>query len=504
MESGPDFFLEVLCLALCSDDIETEKILNNVLTTYHEEVKNGSSLDDELTKFYIRIITELRTTKIDLNNDFEVNTLLLKFEQHPAIQKNPKILERLTFIVANRRSLSSDRITLLKSKIHKWVIWVHGNNNLKKLFRTSQKVISTSDVITQDALMNELLDRAKELTKIYEDNTNTDASIDFIDMTCPHSIKKGIVSYTKKRVDKGFTTGLQGLNDMFGSSQGPVPGEFIGFAALSHHYKSGLLMDIARWIAMLNRPRSTNGKKNAIVFVSLENEIYENMMMMFRSAYINHYGKAPDNLSDTELQDEIRKLFSQNGFTLLIYRKEGDLFGYEEWRKLHDDLHSEYNIVASILDYLGLMRLDDNSDNPAKQRQALICKIKNFANRTGILVATGFQLDTEAERIAASGVTHVVKKFGAVHLADCKAAKRELDFLAFLHLEKNQQGQVFLTIAWAKHKYQVTGDFHKYCAYPFTDTNGILDDINGPRQDVKDIYNAAPTNNDKDIKASLF
>jgi hypothetical protein len=497
MESGPDFFLETLCLAIYSDDLETEKILKSTLETYYNEIKNGSFLNDSITKLYIDIINDILNKNIDLNNKADIHSLLLKIEQNPVFKNNPKLIDRISGIIEERHNIQNSKIEFLKNKIKKWVIWVNGSNNLKKLFRTSQKVINTSDSVIQDALMNELLDRARTLTKTYEDSTTSqDSTIDFIDMSSIESLKRGYDSYKKKRIDTGYTTGLQALNRMFGKSNGPVPGEYIAFAALSHNYKSGMLMDFARWIAMYNEPRIENNKPAVIVFISLENEIYENMMMWFRSAYEQYYGSIPDTISEIEIMEKTAELYGKRGFKLLVYRKEGDLFGYNEWRSLHEELKEKYTIVASICDYDGLMKLsDDGKDNNAKLRQELLCKKKNYCNRNSILGITGLQLDTEADRIASSGVTNVVRKFGSAHLSDCKSAVKELDFLAFMHIEKGLNGHSYLTVKWAKHKYQITPDKYKYFAYRFDEKRGIVDDINGTDNSVMDIYSDSGMDN---------
>jgi hypothetical protein len=490
MESGPEFFLEVLCLTIYSNDLDSENIVASAVKTYYDEVAKGTALNDELTKFYMSIITDVTNKNVNLSSKADVEALLIKLEQHPMVKQSPKIVERIGTLIAERANVSDHTIKHLKQKVKKWIIWVNGNNSLKKLFRTSQKVINTSDTVIQETLMNELLDRSRELTKTYEDTASTeDASVDFIDMSCAKSLKRGFDSYKKKRIDTGYTTGLQSLNRMFGRSQGPVPGEFIGFAALSHHYKSGILMDFARWMALYNEPRKENGKQAAIVFISLENEIYENMMMWFKSAYTQHYGEPPDGLSETEIINKTAELYSKRGYKLLVYRKEGDLFGYNEYRALLEELADKYTINSAILDYAGLMALPaDGKDNNAKLRQELLCKMKNYANRNNILTITGFQLDTEADRIATSGTTNVVKKFGSAHLSDCKSAVKEMDFLAFMYIEKGLNGQSYLTVKWAKHKYQTTPDKHKYFAQRFEEGVGIVDDINGLDRSVVDIY----------------
>lgn len=500
MDSGPDFFLEVFCLAIYGSDAESEAVVDNVLLTYNDEVDKGSTLDGELTKFYIKLIGDIKSGDTDLDNAAEVETLLLKFEQHESIKDNPKILSRIEKIIANRINITDSRVDRLKVKIKRWLLWVNGNRKLKRLFHTSQKVTSTSDTMVQDLLFGELISYAKDLTKTYEDMpASSSVAIDYIDMSCPNSVKRGLESYKRKRVVKGFKLGLQGVGKMFGGSNGPVPGEYGAIAALSHHYKSGLLMDFARWLTVLNTPRVLGNKPAAIVFISLENEIYENLMMMFKAAYSNHHGHLPDDLSDDAVTTEVNKIFASKGYKLMLYRKDGDEFGYDEWKALHEEISEKYTINASILDYVGLMALDENSrDNTAKQRQQMVGKLKNYCNRSSIFGLTGLQLEGEAERLAASGVTNVVKKFTGLHLADSKGVRRELDFLIFGHIETNHLDVPYFTMYMNKHKYvHDTPSADKYCAYPFVKDIGLQDDIGKPFAGTKDIYSDGGAMNDQ-------
>ncbi len=507
MDTGPDFFLEVFCLAIYGKDAESENIVKSVLDTYKDEVDKGSAIDEELTQFYVKLISEITTGELNLDNKDEVDMLLLKFEHHPSIKDNPKILSRINRIIENKTNITDSRIDRLKVKVKKWLVWVSGNRKLKQLFRSSNKALNTSDVMLQEMLLSEMLSYSRDLTKIYEDMpSGASSTIDFIDMTCKDSVRKGLASYKKKRVVKGYKLGLQGLCRMFGKSGGPVPGEFGAIAALSHHYKSGLLMDFARWLSILNTPRIENNKPAAIVFISLENEIYENLMMMFKSAYYNHYEKMPSGLDDDAITEEVNKIFAANGYRLLLFREDGEDFGYEEWKAKHEEIAEQYTINASITDYAGLMDLDENSkENTAKQRQQLVGKMKNYCNRSNIFGLTGLQLEGQAEQLANSGVNNVVKKFSGVHLADSKGVRRELDFLIFGHLETNALDETFLTLFMHKHKYvHDTPAADKYCAYKLYEGIGLVDDINDRDMSVSDIYDSTCNEIQNKEKETLF
>jgi hypothetical protein len=130
----------------------------------------------------------------------------------------------------------------------------------------------------------------------------------------------------------------------------------------------------------------------------------------------------------------------------------------------------------------------DGSMNDAKRLQMLFNRVGNYGKHKGMTTITGVQLDGAAERLAAEGVTNVVKKFSATHIADCKGIKRELDVLAFMHKEVNHLGVPYLTIKLDKHKYvHGTSQSQTYTAYRFTAT-GIMDDIGGKDMSVSNIY----------------
>jgi hypothetical protein len=182
-------------------------------------------------------------------------------------------------------------------------------------------------------------------------------------------------------------------------------------------------------------------------------------------------------------------MYGRNGFKLMVYRKMGDYFDYDAWVKLHTDLEeSGHRIIGSMLDYITLMNAGDSNENGAKKLQQLGNRIGNYGNHHGFLTITGLQLNGDAEILAASGQTNIVKRYGAAHLADCKGFKKELDFLIYLHCEINHVGVKYLTMKLDKHKYvHDTPEEYKYCAYRFTE-HGIMDDVNGKCKAVYNIY----------------
>ena len=282
---------------------------------------------------------------------------------------------------------------------------------------------------------------------------------------------------------------------MLGKAGGFLRGEFWAFAAASHNYKSGILMAIARWCATLSHFKVEPGTIPAVVLISLENEVPENTMNMIREAYVDAFKKEPPpGTTDDEMIDLVVAYYQKNGVKLMLYKFDED-FGYSDFVNLQTKLKNcNYTVIATIIDYITLMRIDDNGrDNPAKMLQKLAQKLYNFAHRNDQLIVTGLQLDTEAEKIIASGQTNIVKRFGAAHLGDCKGLKRELDGLIFMHIEHNMENVPYLTFCWNKHRNETQPPkSDQYCAYRYCGKIlGLMDDIYLPGDETRaknDIY----------------
>jgi len=100
MESGPEIFLDALCLAIYCNDIETEKILENILAIYKIELTSRSPIIDDLAKVYIKFVTNIYNKTVNLSNNAELQSFLLGIEQQKVIKDNPKILDRFNIIIS--------------------------------------------------------------------------------------------------------------------------------------------------------------------------------------------------------------------------------------------------------------------------------------------------------------------------------------------------------------------------------------------------------------------
>ena len=346
----------------------------------------------------------------------------------------------------------------------------------------------------QKEILDSVYEFAKEAVKAHEEAIAVDVDqIDFVDFTDKNSIRKVMQVNKTRRESSILKLGLQGLNRMIDDKlQGLKPGEFGCIISPSHHGKTYTLMNMARWVAMYNVPVVKPGFKPAIVFISLENELDENVNSWFRDAYINIFHKRPEGLSEDEMIDHVVAEYGKNGFSLLVFRRLANQFGFDEYQALIKKIQSaNYQVVASFIDYITLMKVNEIAGGTrALQLQQLVRDMKTFANHEQITTMSAMQIDREGSRQLGGGNTYIVKRFSPANLADCSYAFHEFDLCIFQALEEVQDQGRYLTMKISKHRYTVINPNYSFCAWRFGPL-GILDDVNGRDTGIQDIYDDA-------------
>lgn len=507
-----DLYLNALCLAAYAPGNSTVKIASAVVGMFDDLSRDERTMLSPLNLLYVKLLRDISVGNLDLSNRAEASSVLLKYQDDKAFESNKVTFKELQNLLLPDVLPAPQKIRVLFNRVKNNITFFKTNNRIRKMLLSSQRVGSEDDIEKQNALFKEILSAAESLRTDIEDDSLEESheisQVDEIDMNDPVSIKKALLAERKKRSDSKLVFGLQGLNRMMGPPRGVSPGESMAIAARSHNYKSGMLMDIARWICMYNKPPETNGKTPVVLFISLENEIASNLMDWFRRAYANIYHKRPSGFKDDEIVEYVQRQFNKNGFRLMVFRRMGESFGYREFVDLVEKIEKDNcKVIASIVDYITLCKrcAEDvkTGVNDAKLIQLLVERFRDYCGHKDMLFVTGLQLETEAARLASSGQTGIVRKYSEFHLAECKGSKRSFDILLFMEIEHNHQGIPYLTIAWNKHRGVITDAEDKYTAYRFiNDEIGIPDDINGPDQSVKDIY--AETDNSSEQTVSVF
>lgn len=508
----PDLILDAISLRISSDEPTHKKLVEDFIKLTDELTGNSTGIAESLdgrARLYLDILKDINTENIDKTDEQAVLSTLLKYEASPEIQKDPVILSSLRQLFSLNTKLTGKKIDRLATKISNSLDINIASGFIRHMFKKLMDCEQTTDLNKRSSCLQKIIEDGRKLVDTLVNNQNqlestTDRYLEHINMNDKEDIRKAIKQYTKRK-NHVFKTGLQGLNKMFGKAGGFKLGESITINALKHNYKSGLLMSFAKWIVMHNKPYidPENNGTPTILFITLENEANENIMWWFESMYVATYNKAPEGLSDDEIVDIVYDFFHKSGYDLIIERKLGPDFGYEEYVQMYERYQKAgHRILVTIIDYMNMMKKsvgnrDGRSDLALRDLYNKMC---NFNKNRMTTQISAHQLNRDAARLTV-GTTNVVKKFNDSHYADGMDVGREVDMEIFIHIERNNSGTPYLTMMRGKHRYvNDTPEKDKYCAYKFEEW-GIPDDIDGECKAVKNIY--AEDASEEDMIASI-
>lgn len=485
-----EIFLEMLMLLGCNGNPIIRSVIRDFMEIYEKESKNDLHMgENEHIKFYATIINELLDTELN-EQDFRI--LLAKIKIMPFIQTHRDIYEAIETMLFPKEPLTDKQKNTLIKHVQNYLLWYHAQDLTRKMFGKLSAVNTTSSDDKKEKLLEDVNNISGQIgDKFHLIRSARVVPTNIINFSDKESIARGVKKHKVTKVAGTFKTGWRGLNRMFGERGGPARGESVVFAALSHNCKSLMLMNMAKWIINYNTPIIESGKgKPTILFVSLENEASDNLMSMYRSIYEALTQNSGLNRPDEEVVEFIYEYFNRRGWTLIMERRVGDEFGYEDYKGMFEAYSKlGYYIVNVIIDYVNKMKKSTNGkDGNHLALQTLFENMINYTTEKGAAFFTAHQLNSEAARLASSGVTNVVRKFNFEHLEDGKAPFKVPDVVIYCHIESNTYGIKYLTMSIRKHRYvNNTPERHKHTAYRFTPF-GIPDDIEGEDQSVRDIY----------------
>lgn len=508
MNNELDIFLDAIILRVYDQSADSTILTSKLIElhdTYHTKMP---TLNTPAVLLYRNVLEAISEDGIDLSNESEVELLIAKLADSNTMKGNRSAEKKVATIITKKKLIDRLRITRLKKKIISWIQWFKTTQANKEMFRDLSKYTTTIDDVKKDALLSSIVENAADVADKFGLTTELSRSsaIESIDMGDKISVDAAVKTLNQVNEDSaGFTMGLQGLNDLLYPTGCIGRGESVAFMAPSHGFKSAMLMNVARWIAMLNTPPECTGIPT-IVFYSFENEIYRNLHQWFKDVYMNMYHEPIGDKTDEEIVSYIVTAFAEKGYRLLVFRLHGEYFGLSEYKSHIESLEKKgFEIVAAILDYITLMNYDPMpGGNDAKRIQVFAHRLFSYNKHKMISSITGLQVKAVTNELVKAGKRDMVKHMRVEHLADCKGLYRELDCGFWMDIEENHEKELFLTMAWAKRRYHPRPPkIHKYKAWPFTKL-GIYDDIGKPDSSTKDIYEVvAESVSDYDVMSVL-
>jgi hypothetical protein len=492
MLMSAELFLNCILLSINDNREETTNLIQSLVNLFDTEVNPNTIMDQEITKFYVRILKTILLDKTSKDTPDELRVVLLRFKADKILETRQDVYNLLYETFMSKEKLSKSKTESIIQQIKNAIVWHRANRHTRTIFSSLAQCADMISAKDQAKKLFEIEDHAKQLNDVFTTTVDMNTSksmVDHINMSDKVSIKKGMEKNRQRSITGVIKVGLQGLTKMTGIHKGFLRGESMCYNALSHHYKSGFLVSAAIWTVMYNTPIPINGRPAIIIF-SLENEAYQNMMWAFKHQYAQIENKSPDDLSDDAMIDWISDTFSKNGYTLFIERHLPYEFGSTDLEnRIKAYQRDGWEIHGVILDYMNKMKksVSLRHDLAVGELYSNGC---NFTKSEGIFFGTAHQLSKQAAILANSGKVNVVKLFGPEHLSDSMDVQREVDLTIFGHKEINHMHIPYLTLQRGKHRYvDTTSETDKYFAMPFDATRGIIDDIKSKIPGfVRDIY----------------
>lgn len=508
-----DIFIDAIILLMKSKDEATTDLVNQLIEIYTNDTKSNPDSDSTLNKMFVDLLNKLKKIPNSESSNVERSSLLVQFLTDPIVQRDDLIYNSLKelFLSVENSNIDEKQSLHLQKKLSNSILLNKCNKAVKKMFGKLTLCATTLDEDKQELYLNDAINVARKIIDMTQGTDRlTAGAIERVDFNDKKSIQKSLKLYNERENVYKLRTGLQGLNIMLGERKAFALGECVAFFALPHNFKSGILMTIARGLVKWNTPAVPNGKgKPLILFISLENEANRNVVWLYRHAYEQTFQKSSKGLTDAEIVDFVQSYYGENGFEFIMERRDGSKYGVDDHQALIESYESQgYWVVAVLVDYANKMKKGVSNNGSIKGNHNLVgdlfATLCTYHKTKGILFITAHQLNRKAQELVSSGKTDVVKYFTLEHVADSSDVSRELDLEVFMHLEKNQFGQRFLTCQRGKHRYvDDTLEAHKYFAYQFT-PYGIVDDINTNQQFVRNIYTVdAPNSNTKEEEITM-
>jgi len=507
---SPDFFIDCMILLIYENSDKTKATVKDLIKIYDDDSKTNTPSENDNSRFYVKLIKEILRNNITKNDEAGLKSLLLKINTDKSAFNKSETLKLLESIFLSKVEISFQQLEETAKKVQMALMWHLISKHQRRGYIALSKFADSLNSEDQEQELSEINKQANAIQQIFEEamssmmkNTLAKKPVESIDFSEKDSLKKGITKYKDRAINGIFKTGLQGLNIMTGPGRGGImEGESVVFYALPHNYKSGLCMSVATHAILYNKPNLKDiSKKPLALFISLENEAFQNMMWVFKHYYENINNKDSSDMDDDAIIDWMYKFFNKMGWSFIILRYLPSEFGFKDFVNVVEYYeNSGYEIKLAVIDYMNLMYKGNGSERSSSVGTHLLVKelfsnACNYTKSKGISLITAHPLNRKATELVNTGIKNIVKRFDTEHIAESMDVAREVDLEIFIHIEKNQDGIYYLTFKRGKHRYQdKTKDAHKFFAYRFSDY-GIKDDIDGKPTFTRDIY-AIPTNDD--------
>lgn len=348
------------------------------------------------------------------------------------------------------------------------------------------KTTHQSESVDYNTIIDEISEKLKPYNAIGESYGSSYDHPSIVKNTSMSNVEDiaSVFAATKDELDsKGvIVTPYIGLNRMCGSHGGIRRGETTVITALTHNYKTGLVLDIFMGCPLFNKPYMRDPKKKPLnLRISYENTTQQDFKHLYTKLY-EYEEKIPVDMKCINIDEASKFVMDKlnvNGYESQIIHVDPSDFTYHDLFKLFQTLEDDgYEIHLLTIDYLNMMsKAGCTNETVGDNVRDLLRRTRNFCLRRGIALVTPHQFSSEARKIERSEPINFVKVVtGRGFYDSCSRLEQEIDLELSLHIV-TFNNEKYLTIQRGKHRGVVTPTTHQYCVYKFELVGGIPFDV---------------------------
>ncbi len=287
-------------------------------------------------------------------------------------------------------------------------------------------------------------------------------------------------------------TGIRQLNAIL--SPGFQSGRLYTFLGGTGRFKSGTLWNIADQLRQFN-PQIVpveNGMRKTILYVTLENTIYETILRLFDM--YNNTGREITEMDVNEVADLLRKeghfeFTSEDGIDIeMRYYSDLEIATSDLYTLIRELADAGKEVIALVLDYI--LKIDSQKEHYGDERLRISYagrELKALAQALDIPVITAMQINREGNSILDAAMSEnkedVARFIGSAYVGQCWDLIQESDFVCFVNLEMQKStGKWFVSFKRTKIRGKKDPMAVDYFNHPFVNNNGIRlePDVNQP------------------------
>lgn len=287
-------------------------------------------------------------------------------------------------------------------------------------------------------------------------------------------------------------TGIRQLNAIL--SPGFQSGRMYTFLGGTGRFKSGTLWNITDQIRQFN-PQIVpveNGMRKTILYVTLENTIYETILRLFDM--YNNTGREITEMDVNEVANILRKeghfeFSSEDGIDIeMRYYSDLEIATSDLYTLIRELADSGKEVIALVLDYI--LKIDSQKEHYGDERLRISYagrELKALAQNFDIPVITAMQINREGNGILDSAMQEnkedIGRFIGSSFVGQCWDLIQESDFVCFVNLEMQKStGKWFVSFKRTKIRGKKDPMAVDYFNHPFVNNNGIRlePDVNQP------------------------